>query len=208
MWKVLLQSMSDVPQKYIGAAVIPAIIIAVLFYFDHNVSSQLAQQPEFNLKKPSTYHYDMVLLALMTLVCGLIGIPPVNGVIPQSPMHTKSLSTVTLNRGKKGQAQEEMTNKDTREGMNGVVLQEPQDSKSDIPIKEDLLSEEGLIPLQVVEQRGSGLLQSLLIGCCLGITPAIRWIPRAVLWGYVVIHAPFKCRIKIWDGLMISSHEG
>lgn len=29
-----------------------------------------------------------------TLMCGLIGIPPSNGVIPQSPMHTKSLATL------------------------------------------------------------------------------------------------------------------
>ena len=30
----------------------------------------------------------------------------------------------------------------------------------------------------------TGLLQSLLVGACLGITPAIKWIPTAVLWGY------------------------
>lgn len=28
------------------------------------------------------------------IICGLIGIPPSNGVIPQSPMHTKSLATL------------------------------------------------------------------------------------------------------------------
>jgi hypothetical protein len=28
------------------------------------------------------------------ILCGLIGIPPSNGVIPQSPMHTKSLATL------------------------------------------------------------------------------------------------------------------
>lgn len=28
------------------------------------------------------------------MICGLIGIPPSNGVIPQSPMHTKSLATL------------------------------------------------------------------------------------------------------------------
>lgn len=31
---------------------------------------------------------------LQTLFCGLVGIPPSNGVIPQSPMHTKSLATL------------------------------------------------------------------------------------------------------------------
>ena len=31
---------------------------------------------------------------LMTLLCGLLGLPPVNGVLPQSPMHTKALARV------------------------------------------------------------------------------------------------------------------
>ncbi|MFQ6626641.1 hypothetical protein Gotur_005342 [Gossypium turneri] len=79
---------------YIIGAFIPATMIAVLYYFDHSVASQLAQQKEFNLRKPSCYHYDLLLLGFLTLLCGLIGIPPANGVIPQSPMHTKSLATL------------------------------------------------------------------------------------------------------------------
>jgi hypothetical protein len=42
----------------------------------------------------------MLLLGAMTLLCGLIGLPPVNGVLPQAPMHTKSVATLKrqLNR--------------------------------------------------------------------------------------------------------------
>ncbi|KAL2345514.1 hypothetical protein Fmac_006799 [Flemingia macrophylla] len=86
--------MVQVPVVYIIGAFIPATMIAVLYYFDHSVASQLAQQKEFNLRKPSSYHYDLLLLGFLTLMCGLIGIPPSNGVIPQSPMHTKSLATL------------------------------------------------------------------------------------------------------------------
>ena len=32
--------------------------------------------------------------SFQTILCGLIGIPPSNGVIPQSPMHTKTLATL------------------------------------------------------------------------------------------------------------------
>jgi boron transporter len=42
-------------------------MIAVLYYFDHSVASQLAQQKEFNLKKPPSFHYDLLLLGF--LVC-------------------------------------------------------------------------------------------------------------------------------------------
>jgi hypothetical protein len=78
-----LQDLGMVPGAYIAAALLPAAVIALLFFFDHSVSAQLAQQPEFNLRKPPAYHYDFFLLGLMTLGCGLIGVPPVNGVLPQ-----------------------------------------------------------------------------------------------------------------------------
>ncbi|ONK78780.1 uncharacterized protein A4U43_C02F22330 [Asparagus officinalis] len=92
-WTVI-KEMLDVPILYIVGAFIPATMIAVLYYFDHSVASQLAQQKEFNLRKPPSFHYDLLLLGCLTLLCGLLGIPPSNGVIPQSPMHTKSLATL------------------------------------------------------------------------------------------------------------------
>ncbi|WCJ23230.1 HCO3- transporter family [Euphorbia peplus] len=92
-WTVM-KNMLNVPLLYIIGAFIPATMIAVLYYFDHSVASQLAQQKEFNLKKPPSFHYDLLLLGFMVILCGLLGIPPSNGVIPQSPMHTKSLATL------------------------------------------------------------------------------------------------------------------
>ncbi|XP_027334207.1 probable boron transporter 2 isoform X1 [Abrus precatorius] len=92
-WTVI-KDMLNVPVLYIIGAFIPATMIAVLYYFDHSVASQLAQQKEFNLRKPPSFHYDILLLGFMVILCGLIGIPPSNGVIPQSPMHTKSLATL------------------------------------------------------------------------------------------------------------------
>ncbi|KAK4413905.1 Boron transporter 4 [Sesamum alatum] len=92
-WTVI-KDMAKVPPVYIFAAFIPALMIAGLYFFDHSVASQLAQQKEFNLKNPSAYHYDILLLGVMTLLCGLLGLPPSNGVLPQSPMHTKSLAVL------------------------------------------------------------------------------------------------------------------
>ncbi|CAN1164838.1 Boron transporter 4 [Linum perenne] len=89
-----LFDMGKVPVGYIFAAIVPAIMIAGLYFFDHSVASQMAHQPEFNLKKPSAYHYDIFLLGVVTLVSGLLGLPPSNGVLPQSPMHTKSLAVL------------------------------------------------------------------------------------------------------------------
>lgn len=78
-----LQQMAQVPGPFIAGALVPATMLTILFYFDHTVSSQLAQLPEFNLVKPPAYSYDLVLVGLFTIGCGLLGIPPVNGVLPQ-----------------------------------------------------------------------------------------------------------------------------
>ncbi|KAL9108737.1 MAG: hypothetical protein Q9227_006533 [Pyrenula ochraceoflavens] len=68
-----------------------ALLLTILFYFDHNVSSLIAQGSEFPLRKPPGFHWDIFLLGLTTGVAGLLGIPFPNGLIPQAPFHTNSL---------------------------------------------------------------------------------------------------------------------
>ncbi|KAG9240298.1 HCO3 transporter family-domain-containing protein [Calycina marina] len=68
-----------------------AILLTILFYFDHNVSSLIAQGTEFPLRKPAGFHWDIFLLGFTTGVGGLLGIPFPNGLIPQAPFHTDSL---------------------------------------------------------------------------------------------------------------------
>jgi len=75
----------------IFAALIPAFIILVLFIFDHNVSSIMAQEKEFKLAKGAAYHLDFFVLGICIVLTGVLGIPPCNGLIPQAPLHTKSL---------------------------------------------------------------------------------------------------------------------
>jgi hypothetical protein len=41
-----------------------------------------------------------------------------------------------------------------------------------------------LLPVEVKEQRLSNLLQSLLVGGCVGAMPLLKKIPTSVLWGY------------------------
>lgn len=164
-WSAATQ-MNQIPGPLIAGAMIPALIMCILFYFDHNVSSQMAQQEEFNLKKPTAFHWDFVLLGVMELVCGLIGIPPVNGVLPQAPMHSKSLSKLLKQKEDKKGPTSTTSNGDTNSNNN-----KNKDSRR-------------IVKLEVSEQRISNLLQSLGVGICLAITPAIKQIPTAVLWGY------------------------
>ena len=98
-WKTT-KHLGDVPAGQVAVALVPALIITVLFFFDHNVSAQLAQVDDFNLEKPPAYHYDFLLQGLNTLLLGLLGLPPTNGVLPQAPMHTRSLMGVGQDRSK------------------------------------------------------------------------------------------------------------
>eukprot|EP00656_Telonema_subtile_P054069 TRINITY_DN7971_c0_g2_i2.p3 TRINITY_DN7971_c0_g2~~TRINITY_DN7971_c0_g2_i2.p3 ORF type:complete len:157 (-),score=33.05 TRINITY_DN7971_c0_g2_i2:483-953(-) len=64
----------------------------MLFWFDHNVSSLLTQKPQAGLRKPPGYNWDFLVLGLIVLLCGFLGVPPPNGLIPQSPLHVTACS--------------------------------------------------------------------------------------------------------------------
>jgi hypothetical protein len=68
-----------------------AVLLTILFWFDHNVSSLIAQGTEFPLRKPPGFHWDIFLLGVTTGLSGFLGIPFPNGLIPQAPFHTNSL---------------------------------------------------------------------------------------------------------------------
>ncbi|XP_074285211.1 boron transporter 4-like isoform X1 [Silene latifolia] len=211
-WTVIAD-MGKVPVGYIFAAFIPALMVAGLYFFDHSVASQLAQQTEFNLKKPSAYHYDILLLGFMTLLCGLIGLPPSNGVLPQSPMHTKSLATLKkqLIRKKMVESAKESIRKNASSTemygqMQDVFIEMDQSPDPHEVVKEleDLKQavikgnskdgkEEGkfrlenideYLPVRVNEQRVSNLLQSCLVAAAVFAMPLIKLIPTSALWGY------------------------
>ncbi|KAH8504247.1 hypothetical protein H0E87_011784 [Populus deltoides] len=211
-WTVI-NDMLKVPLTYIFAALIPAVMIAGLYFFDHSVASQMAQQKEFNLKNPSAYHYDVFLLGLMTLICGLLGLPPSNGVLPQSPMHTKSLAVLRrqLIRKKMVKRAKECigrkaSNLEIYGSMQAVFL-EMDASSPDVLVHKELedlkqavmKAAEGwddknkfdpekhidaYLPVRVNEQRMSNLLQSTLVGASMCALPLIKRIPTSVLWGY------------------------
>ncbi|KAF2451450.1 hypothetical protein P171DRAFT_459489 [Karstenula rhodostoma CBS 690.94] len=69
----------------------------LLFYYDHahtvhNFSSLTAQARQFPLKKPAGFHRDLFLLGYTTFVASIMGLPMRNGLVPQAPVHTDSLT--------------------------------------------------------------------------------------------------------------------
>ncbi|KAJ4958210.1 hypothetical protein NE237_025321 [Protea cynaroides] len=210
-WTVI-KDMGNVPPVYIFAAIIPSVMVAGLYFFDHSVASQMAQQQHFNLKKPSAYHYDILLLGFMVLLCGLIGIPPSNGVLPQSPMHTKSLAILKrqllrkkMVKGAKecidqratnseiyGKMQELFTEMDTASSTASITRELKGLKDAVMAVEEGEANSkfdpekhiEAQLPVRVNEQRVSNLLQSIFVGASVCAMPVIKLIPTSVLWGY------------------------
>lgn len=95
--------------------------------------SLIAQGSQFPLRKPAGFHYDFALLGLTTFLAGLLGVPAPNGLIPQAPIHTRSLLVHGLEPKDEG------------------VLR---NGDGDWPMRE--------VPVTVVEQRVSNLAQGSL----------------------------------------------
>ena len=90
------------------------------------------------------------MLGLTTAICGAVGVPPINGVLPQAPMHTRACAHIAKQGG---------------------------------------ADADGKPSFHIREQRWTNLIQSLLCGGCIFITPVLRMIPRSVLWGFFIYMA-------------------
>jgi boron transporter len=145
----------------------------------------MAQASEFPLRKPPGFHYDFFLLGVTTFIAGLIGLPAPNGLIPQAPIHTKSL-VVT------GPGQSQNTSRSpahSRSSESNGNSTTPADSNTihrDFDplflVPASFIHE---VPVAVIEQRVSNLAQGSL--CLVLLTGpflhVLRLIPRGVLAG-------------------------
>jgi hypothetical protein len=81
----------ELPVEWVFLAMIPGAIITILFYFDHEISSIICTIDRYGTKKPGGFAWDIALLGTTTALCGILGIPPANGLLPQAPLHSESL---------------------------------------------------------------------------------------------------------------------
>lgn len=137
-----------------------AVLLTLLFLFDHNVSSLIAQDSKYKLKKPASFHWDFFLLGITTGLAGILGIPAPNGLIPQAPLHTESLCIPA-----------------------DLAKDEEQDSTEEE--EEKIINTPGINYVRAVEQRFSNTFQGLMIlGTMSGpLLVVLGLVPQAVLAG-------------------------
>lgn len=152
----------SLPVKWVFVALPIGILLTMLFYYDHNVSSLGAQAKQFPLKKPAGFHWDFFLLGCTCFIGGIIGIPLPNGLVPQAPVHTDSCTEYVDRLSK------------TKEKYD-----DPPDDKWIEHNKKTIVAE------KVHEQRISHFLMALgFVGLMTGpLLIALHTIPRALFSG-------------------------
>ncbi|KAI6165089.1 HCO3 transporter family-domain-containing protein [Pisolithus thermaeus] len=165
--------------KWVGIALPFGIILWILFFFDHNVSSLIAQGSQFPLRKPPGFHYDFFLLGITTFIAGLIGVPAPNGLIPQAPIHTTSLLVMGFPTRDNGEEDYVAGRGDP------VVAPHTEKGQYEVSAHPNDISHPKQIPVAVVEQRVSNLVQGAL--CLILLTGpllhVLGLIPRGVIAG-------------------------
>lgn len=126
---------------------------------EKNVSSLGAQARQYPLKKPAGFHWDFFLLGCTSFISGIIGIPLPNGLVPQAPVHTDSLTEY----------------KDT------LVITQETDENGDVIEHRH----KSIVAEKVVEQRLSHFLMGLgIIGTMTGpLLVVLHTIPRCLFCG-------------------------
>ncbi|RXK37225.1 anion transporter [Tremella mesenterica] len=179
--------------KWVGIAFPFGLVLFILFYFDANVSSLIAQGSEYPLKKPPGFHWDFFLLGVTTFIAGLLGIPAPNGLIPQAPLHTASLVVLGYDAPSSSEQSSVPSDsatpaehpKHSQQTRNDLEKVETESARiNDIGRNEDRrhLRE---VPVGVVEQRVSNLAQGTLC-LILMTTPfehVLGLIPKGVMAG-------------------------
>ena len=72
---------------------IPALLASILLYLDQNITSRLINKSENGLKKRPGYHLDMFVLALLVLICSMLGLPWMCAATVRSINHLVALTT-------------------------------------------------------------------------------------------------------------------
>jgi HCO3- transporter family len=145
--------------------IFPALMATVLLFMDQNITVRLIMSKENKLKKGSGLHLDMFVVAIVTAVTSLLGMPWMVAATVRSLAHMRSLKQYT-------------TVDSTIDGLKNsaaaaLVGVEPSVS---VPATVEMTG--------VQEQRLTGLMIHSLIGfSIIYLRPFLKKIPNAVLTG-------------------------
>jgi len=144
-------------------AVLPALMATVLLFMDQNITVRLIMSKQNKLKKGSGIHLDMLMVAVVTTITSLLGMPWMVAATVRSLAHLRSLKEYRTVEEKEEETVDELSSVESK-------VEEQKGPKLEMT--------------GVVEQRVSGLMIHTLIGAAvLFCRPLLRMIPVSVLTG-------------------------
>ncbi|PWN49316.1 hypothetical protein IE53DRAFT_388489 [Violaceomyces palustris] len=184
----------NIELKYVFVGAPLGFLITLLFYFDHNVSSVMAQARNFPVRTPAGFHWDFFLLGVTTLVSGLLGLPAPNGLVPQAPVHTESLSVykqvdVVADEEKGGEYHRRKGDETSSQGQMGKKVKSEKGEEEKERRKKKERVKQHVVNVRVAEQRFSHLLVGLLtLGTMTRpLLVVLGPMPRAVFAGVFIL---------------------
>ncbi|CAN8067140.1 unnamed protein product [Agarophyton chilense] len=81
-------------------AIVPALLLTCLFFLDQNISVRVVNSARHKLKKGPAYHLDMLVLAVCTFACSIVGLPWMCAGTVQSLAHVQALAEVESRDGR------------------------------------------------------------------------------------------------------------
>lgn len=105
----------------------------------------MAQARQYPVKRPAGFHWDFFVLGWVTFVSGLLGLPAPNGLVPQAPVNSESLSVLA----------KVDVDYDAKEGI--IVPEEDYETWKKRTEHERKFMEHKIVRTRLVEQRVSHL---------------------------------------------------
>lgn len=185
-WLVPLFSVA--PKMRLLAAV-PAMLLTSLFFLDQNISSRVVNSPRHEMKKPDAYHLDILVLAVITGVLSIFGLPWQCAATVQSLNHVRAMTTTERIEDPDGSSKDRIIDVcETR--VTGCVL-----TALSVPPAPQVRLLTGLLLLRLT-------IHALILASIFSL-PLLRLIPMPVVSGIflylgrkVMSGNGFLCRIK------------
>ena len=91
--RALLVPIWTLPTRHRLLAAIPALLLAILFFLDQNITVRTVNSKENHLRRRATYHLDLLVLGLLTGLASICGLPWMCGATVESINHIRSLTS-------------------------------------------------------------------------------------------------------------------
>lgn len=105
----------------------------------------MAQARQYPVKRPAGFHWDFFVLGWVTFASGILGLPAPNGLVPQAPVNSESLSVLA----------KVDVNYDAKEGI--IVPEEDYESWKKRTQNERQFIQHKVVRTRIIEQRVSHL---------------------------------------------------